>query len=85
MRRKHVNKFIKFYNSRKAGFLLKENIPSDCWEDFVKLCVTNDSRLGYYIYHSHAMIDGELQFDEMKVGYYVRKPFGWRRHKVYYN
>ncbi len=80
--------FIEMYNKRwkNHAFFFKEELSEECWKDVQKLCETNDKRLGYYIYCSHIMKDGELIFDGMKVAYYVRNPFHkWRKYKVYYS
>lgn len=82
---KNKNKFIDFYKRKHKHhqFFFLEEIPKECWEDFRKLCEKDDPRLGYYIYHSHVVKDGKLQFDGMKVAYYIRNPFHkWRHKKV---
>jgi hypothetical protein len=80
--------FIEMYNKRWKNhtFFFKEELSEECWKDVEELCRTNDKRLGYYIYSSHIMKDGELIFDGMKVAYYVRNPLHkWRKYKVYYS
>ena len=80
--------FIEMYNKnwKNHTFFFKEELSEECWKDVQRLCETNDKRLGYYVYHSHIVKNGEPIFDGMKVAYYVRNPFHkWRKYKVYHS
>lgn len=80
--------FIEMYKKRWRNhtFFFKEELSDECWKDVEKLCQKNDPRIGFYVYHSHIIKDGELRFDGMKVAYYVRTPLHkWRHKKIHYS
>ena len=80
----------KWYKFMDLGFHQKERLAvtrPDVLEAFENELAKNTGRVGCYVYHSHVLVNDKLEFDGMKIGYYIRSknPFSWRFHKTYGN
>ena len=86
MKFKELKKWCK---NRGLGFYMKEQLSTrpDVLEAFERELAQNTGRVGCYVYHVHTMVDNELKFDGMKVGYYIRSknPFKWQFHRTWGN
>ena len=80
----------KWCKNRGLGFYavekLKYNHP-DVLEAFETELKKNTGRVGCYVYHSHSIVNDEVVFDGMRIGYYIRSknPFSWTSKRVYGN
>ena len=73
--------FAEYYNKENKfnnhNILLENEIkrmPADVYADLMEHLRKNDGTIGVYVYHSHETNPetGELEFQGMKMGYYVR-------------
>lgn len=76
--------FAEYYNKENKfnnhNILLENEIkrmPADVYADLMEHLRKNDGTIGVYVYHSHETNPetGELEFQGMKMGYYLRS---WR-------
>jgi hypothetical protein len=80
----------KWYKKNKQGFYLVEHLREahpDVLEAFEKELKENTGRVGCYVYHYHTLINDELIFEGIGVGYYVRSrnPFSWKFKRTHGN
>lgn len=68
--------FIKWFKNTGLGFVTK--VPEDVMPSLMNY-LENTNKIGVYVFHLHTKIDNKLQFNGMRLGYYVRSknPFKW--------
>lgn len=73
--------FAEYYNEKNKfnnhNILLEHEIqqmPADVYADLMEHLEKDDGTIGVYVYHSHEINPetGKLEFQGMKMGYYVR-------------
>lgn len=73
--------FIEYYKTKcnKAGsmFIWKEEMPEDIYKDLMNLLAQEDKRIGIMVFHSHKWNEEhtQVEFNGLKIGYYVRAKF----------
>ena len=80
----------KWCKQRDCGFYFVEQLQAtrpDILKAFEYELSKNTGRVGCYVYHSHRGTENGIEFEGMKIGYYVRSknPFNWKFHKTYGN
>lgn len=73
----------KWYKQKKLGFYFIEQLQAtrpDVLQAFERELAQNTGRVGCYVYHSHKQTENGIEFEKMKIGYYVRSknPFSWK-------
>lgn len=70
--------FVEWFKRTGLGFVTEQQVPSDVMPSLMDY-LKNTNKVGVYVYHSHSKVNGEPQFDGMRLGYYVRSknPFKW--------
>jgi hypothetical protein len=77
----------KIFNVKNMGWRTLESFSEKDRQIVLNELKCNTGRVGIYVYHSHEMVNGKLEFKGVKVGYYLRSrnPFSWRFHRTHGN
>jgi hypothetical protein len=77
----------KIFNVKSVGWRTLESFSEKDRQIVLNELRHNTGRIGVYVYHSHEMVNGKLEFKGVKVGCYLRSrnPFSWRFHRVHGN
>ena len=77
----------KIFNVKNVGFRRLESFSEEDKQIVLNELKHNTGRVGVYVYHNHEMVNDNLEFKGMGVGYYLRSrnPFSWRFHRTHGN
>jgi hypothetical protein len=77
----------KIFNVKYMGWRTLESFSEKDRQIVLNELTCNTGRVGVYVYHSHKMVNGKLEFTGVRVGYYLRShnPFSWRFHRTHGN